>query len=192
MATLRSQSSITGLETEAKFLALVCSMGLQPLLPYGASQDFDLGVSTKNGIKRVQVKGANVHTDKRWRHAHYAWNKAGGNGRGRGPETRFNKEDFDIAAFLLIGTENWLCIPSHVLHGAAGVSVTPSYKKSKWHKYLNAWHHLTDSPLITTPLIHQAPSTAAAPGFDCSLGPIATEAMRLPAGPGLFPEPPSA
>ena len=110
-------------------MARAAGLGMGVMKPFGDSRRYDVAVEAGEKVLRVQVRS----TIYRRRGTGYSLNMMG---PGR---KRYKPGAVDFFAVYLIPEDQWYIIPFEALGKKMTVHFTPSGKRQKYGKYLEAW-----------------------------------------------------
>jgi hypothetical protein len=123
---------------ELQFMARATAHGLTVSKPWGDTVMYDYVVESNGTFRRVQVKSSmalirhdyvcSCHPPTR-------------------PKQAYTEDEIDFIAIFIIPMDIWYIIPvSAVQMRKWGIAINPMRKRSKYFRYLEAWHLLTGAP----------------------------------------------
>ena len=126
---------------ELAFMRKAASQGFAVAKPWGASDRYDVVVRFEKAFWRVQVKSVSTRSPQRGHYRIKATNRFG---------VPYTADEIDFFAAYVFPEDAWYILPASVVHGRTVVCLTPGSKRSKNHKYHEAWD------LMKQPCIDQA------------------------------------
>jgi PD-(D/E)XK endonuclease len=122
---------------EMRFMACAAEEGLHVSKPWGESTAYDFIVEHAQRCLRVQVKSTIMRHDNG-----YICHVVGSN------RTPYVQGAFDFAAVYVLLSDVWFIAPQPK---TSAIFLRPGVRKSKHHKYEEAWHLLrSETPSTTT------------------------------------------
>jgi len=124
---------------EAAFLHKASSLGFSIAKPWGESDRYDFILQSGNSLARVQVKSA------------YSAGEYGGytfHACGNCHTDVYTSQDIDFLVAYIVPDDVWYVLPIEIFRGISGAKLFPQSRRrmSKFEKYREAWHLMTDEP----------------------------------------------
>jgi PD-(D/E)XK endonuclease len=123
---------------ELYFMMMAAGLGMKVSRPFGQAARYDVGVESRRGVVRVQVKS----TIYKRRGDCYSLNVMGPR------RSKYVPGTVDFFAILLIPRDDWYIIPFEVMGRTnSSLHFTPSAKRQKYGNYFEAWDLLRETGL---------------------------------------------
>ncbi len=120
---------------ELQFMARAAANGLSVAKPWGDSEHYDFIVEANGVFHRVQVKSSMAMIGNQYVASCHPPTR---------PKQGYTEAEIDFLAVFIIPINMWYVIPASALRGRKfGIALNPWRPRSKYARYLEAWHLLS-------------------------------------------------
>ncbi len=136
--TYPSDQKTRGEWVELLFMAEAARMGLKVARPHGDSARYDVIVEGEGGLRRVQVKSTTFNRNGCYECLCF-WSRVSKTRQAK----QYSEEQIDVVAAYVVPEDAWFLIPAcEIRTKTLYLPPKARAKKSKYRKYLEAWHLL--------------------------------------------------
>jgi PD-(D/E)XK endonuclease len=137
---------------ELAFMRKAASMGFAVAKPWGDSDRYDVIVRFGKLFWRVQVKSVLATLPSR---SFYRVRTTGAHYR------RYSAEDIDFLAAYIFAEDLWYIFPVEVIENRDSVALSPSWKKSRFVQYREAWDLMKPKSIAPATILRQPAEPSA-------------------------------
>ena len=140
---------------ELAFMRKAAAMGFSVAKPWGDSERYDVVLRSGKVFWRIQVKSVKSKAPQRKHYRVMTRNWLG---------LPYNPDEIDFLVAYIFPEDAWYVFPVQVVENRKTLYINPAAKRSKLHKYREAWDLLKQSCAEPTP--GEAPALAPAVAQD--------------------------